>query len=57
VSEKYFLGAMSVFLDSMVEEKDYVVLFRDGYVLLDIDLVFQSFGNLLCMGSVQEGCC
>jgi hypothetical protein len=30
------------------------VIFWDGQVLLDVELVFLGFGNLLCRGSVHE---
>jgi hypothetical protein len=34
------------------------VLFQDGHVLLDVELVFfPGLGNILCRGFVHERCC
>ena len=56
MSGKCAMASRSVFSTSMIEDQDYVVLFLDGHVLLDIELVFPGFGNLFCRGYVHERC-
>jgi hypothetical protein len=56
-SGKCVMGVRSMFSTSGIEEQDYAMLFQDGQVLMDVELVFPSFRNLLCRGSMHERYC